>query len=128
MVGHWVIGKPDIATVYCREGEQPMVIRLGKRTAHLDILNSGHFQSFVPRLRKEDFVVSDVNENAAVWRAIPLPATILSGYDLKSKQHRYVVGSFGFADQEDGCKTMCARNIGSKSYPIWSIQNEQQGK
>jgi hypothetical protein len=121
MLGHRIIEKPQVPKVSCQAGEQQIVIRLGNNAAYLDIIDDNKIRSFVPQIRKENFVISDFNENAATWRTIHAPLTLLSGYDIAAKLHRYVVGPLGFVSQGHGYRAMCARNISNDKYPIWDM-------
>jgi len=125
MVGHWIIEKPQVTKGSCQDGEQQIVMRLGNGAAYLDIVDDNKLMSFAPLLRKENFIISDLNENAATWRTIHAPFTLLSGYDTASISHRYVVGPLGFVSQGQGYRVMCTRNVGTDVFPVWEVASSK---
>jgi hypothetical protein len=122
IIGHKGMNKGPLPKGLCQKNEQELIMRSGTGTAFLNISDNEMRPSFVPELRKKSFRIPFTNQQAKDWRSIPLPATLLSGYDIISKQQQYVAGPLGFVERHKGYQGMCARNIGNQRYPIWKVE------
>ncbi|HXN05567.1 MAG TPA: hypothetical protein VN944_00715, partial [Nitrospiria bacterium] len=123
IIGHKGMNKGPLPKGLCQDNEQELIMRSGTGTAFLNISDNEMRPSFVPDLRKKSFRIPFTNQQAKIWRSIPLPATLLSGYDIISKRQQYVAGPLGFVERHKGYQGMCARNIGSQYFPIWKVES-----
>jgi hypothetical protein len=103
---------PPADTVKCGENNTQLQLTLGDGTAHINILD-GNVSSVLPDIRRSDFRVSDINEVKDFWQAIPLPATLIEGFDYITHSIRVVSGPAGFASGPRRMRTVCAVPLGN---------------
>ena len=103
---------PAATAIRCAENNEQLRLALGEGTIHINILD-GNVSSVLPDMRRSDFRVSDGDEKQEFWQQIPLPTTLIMGFDHISHSIQLVSGPAGFADGPRRITTICAMSLGN---------------
>lgn len=106
----------------CMNGAKQVAMNIGPGMPYINLTADPVRSSFAPNIRIQDFVIPDGNEIATKWRAIPSPATIVSGYDMLSRSQKYLIAPVGFVGVKPEVRLVCVVNYDSY---IWKVVAEE---
>jgi hypothetical protein len=100
--------EPIFADNQCSANEKRLEVRVGRGSAHVNVVSDATDVSFAPNIRKRDFIIPETNERQLEWQSLRPPVTILMGFDSLSKMLVEMVGPPGFADGPPRLASLCA--------------------
>jgi hypothetical protein len=100
----------------CSAGETQLKMRIGRGSAHINVVSDTTDVSFAPNIRKRDFIIPDTNEKKQERQSLVAPVTVLLGFDNISKTLVEIVGPVGFADGPPRLTSLCATPLNDSPF------------
>lgn len=108
----------------CPSESRKFVMRFGPGAAYINIVaDTSTSRSFVPTIRKSDYVLSPMHRLRRHWESLPPGTTLLAGYDYLTKKVNYITFETVHLGNEDIIRVFCAHLIESEGRDLWELEN-----